>query len=62
MIPGLERQIQQQENVLSILLGENPQSVPRGRTLTEQPAPPNVPAGLASELLERRADVSRTHA
>src|ERR1700752_3393351 len=57
MIPDLERQIQQQENVLSILLGENPQSIPRGRALTEQPAPQNVPAGLPSELLERRPDV-----
>jgi multidrug efflux system outer membrane protein len=56
-IPDLERQIQQQENVLSILLGENPQSIPRGRALTEQPAPQNVPAGLPSELLERRPDV-----
>src|SRR5271156_6536157 len=53
-IPDLERQIEQQENLLSILLGENPQSVPRGRALTEQPAPDGVPAGLPSELLERR--------
>src|SRR3989475_7827028 len=56
-IPDLERQIQQQENVLSVLLGENPQSIPRGRGLTEQPVPQNVPAGLPSELLERRPDV-----
>jgi len=56
-IPDLERQIQQQENVLSILLGENPQSIPRGRPLTEQPVPQNVPAGIPSELLERRPDV-----
>src|ERR1700730_14783010 len=56
-IPDLERQIQQQENVLSVLLGENPQSIPRGRGLTEQPAPQDVPAGLPSELLERRPDV-----
>jgi multidrug efflux system outer membrane protein len=56
-IPDLERQIQQQENVLSVLLGENPQSIPRGRTLTEQPLLQNVPAGLPSELLERRPDV-----
>jgi multidrug efflux system outer membrane protein len=56
-IPDLERQIQQQENVLSILLGENPQSIPRGRALTEQPVPRNVPVGLPSELLERRPDV-----
>ncbi len=56
-IPDFERQIQQQENVLSVLLGENPQSVPRGRALTEQPAPESVPAGLPSELLERRPDI-----
>jgi multidrug efflux system outer membrane protein len=56
-IPDLERQIQQQENVLSVLLGENPQSIHRGRALTEQPVPQNVPTGLPSELLERRPDV-----
>jgi len=56
-IPDLERQIQQQENVLSVLLGENPQSVPRGRALTEQSVPESVPTGLPSELLERRPDI-----
>jgi multidrug efflux system outer membrane protein len=61
-IPDLERQIQQQENVLSILLGENPGSIPRGRTLTEQPVPDSVPAGLPSELLERRPDVREAEA
>jgi outer membrane protein, multidrug efflux system len=56
-IPDLERQIQQQENLLSILLGENPGPIARGRGLTEQPVPDAVPAGLPSELLERRPDV-----
>jgi len=56
-IPDLERQIQQQENVLSLLLGENPESIPRGRVLIEQPAPQNIPSGLPAELLERRPDV-----
>jgi len=53
-IPDLERQIQQQENLLSILLGENPGPITRGQALTEQPVPEAVPAGLPSELLERR--------
>jgi len=61
-IPDLERQIEQQENALSILLGENPGSVRRGNTLTQQPVPDNVPAGLPSELLERRPDVREAEA
>jgi len=56
-IPDLERQIRQQENLLSILLGENPGSISRGQAVTEQPVPEAVPAGLPSELLERRPDV-----
>jgi outer membrane protein, multidrug efflux system len=56
-IPDLERQIAQQENLLSILLGENPGPIPRGRPLTQQPLPETVPAGLPSELLERRPEI-----
>jgi len=56
-IPDLERQIAQEENALSILLGNYPQSITRGRALVEQPLPPEVPAGLPSSLLERRPDI-----
>jgi multidrug efflux system outer membrane protein len=56
-IPDLERQIEQQENALSILLGENPGPIARGLPITEQPVPESVPAGLPSELLERRPDI-----
>ena len=56
-IPDFERQITQQENAISILLGNNPGDVPRGLKLTEQPHAPEVPVGLPSSLLERRADI-----
>ena len=56
-VPDLERQIAQQENNISILLGRNPGDVPRGLKLTEQPHAPEVPAGLPSSLLERRPDI-----
>jgi multidrug efflux system outer membrane protein len=56
-IPDLERQIQQQENLISILAGSNPGSVTRGLALTAQPHAPVIPAGLPSSLLERRPDI-----
>ncbi len=56
-IPDLERQIAQEENAISILLGNYPQAVPRGRPLVEQPLPPEVPPGMPSSLIERRPDI-----
>jgi outer membrane protein, multidrug efflux system len=56
-VPALEQQIEQQENFLSILLGQNPGDISRGQTLTEQQQPPEVPPGLPSALLERRPDI-----
>lgn len=56
-VPDLERQIAQEENAISILLGNYPQAVPRGKTLAEQPLPPEVPPGLPSSILERRPDI-----
>ncbi|MCX5722638.1 MAG: efflux transporter outer membrane subunit [Nitrospirae bacterium] len=53
----LERQMVQAENQLSILLGRKPFAIPRGRALTDQVMPPAVPAGLPSELLQRRPDL-----
>src|SRR5437870_8367572 len=56
-VPDLERQIAQEENAISILLGNNPGDIPRGLKLTEQPHAPEVPVGLPSSLLERRPDI-----
>jgi outer membrane protein, multidrug efflux system len=61
-IPDLERQIEQQENFLSTLLGNNPGPIARGMKLTDQPHAPDVPAGLPSSLLERRPDIREAEA
>lgn len=53
---AFQQQIAQQENSLSLLLGDNPEPIPRGKSLTELSAPV-IPAGLPSSLLERRPDI-----
>ena len=58
-IADLERSTEQQENLISILVGKYPEAIPRGRALTQQTlalAPP-VPPGLTSDLLARRPDI-----
>jgi multidrug efflux system outer membrane protein len=56
-IASIDREIAQAENGLSLLLGQLPGDVPRGRPLEAFEAPPAVPAGLPSALLERRPDI-----
>jgi NodT family efflux transporter outer membrane factor (OMF) lipoprotein len=56
-IAATERAITQTENALSLLLGENPRDIPRGQPLEALTAPPQIPAGLPSGLLERRPDI-----
>ena len=53
----LERAQEQTENLINYLIAKQPGPVARGRSLTEQPQPPQVPAGLPSTLLDRRPDV-----
>ncbi|MCA9473857.1 MAG: efflux transporter outer membrane subunit [Nitrospirales bacterium] len=56
-VESLERLMTRKENELSVLLGRNPSAIERGTVLTDQVFPPEVPAGLPSELLQRRPDV-----
>ncbi len=56
-IPDLERQIAQEEDAISILLGDYPQDVRRGLSLVEQSPPPEVPPGLPSSIIDRRPDI-----
>jgi NodT family efflux transporter outer membrane factor (OMF) lipoprotein len=56
-IPALQQQIEQAENQINLLLGRAPGPIERGRGLTEQEFPPEVPAGLTSALLTRRPDI-----
>lgn len=58
-IPETEREIATYEDMLSTLMGENPHEIPRGLALREQPLPPEIPAGLPSELIERRPDIQQ---
>ncbi len=56
-VATFQRQIVQAENSLRILLGRNPGPVVRGDALTDQVFPPEIPAGLPSEIVQRRPDV-----
>jgi multidrug efflux system outer membrane protein len=55
-VPGFERQVAQQENLLCVLLGRNPGDIPRGKPI-EALVDPAIPPGLPATLLERRPDV-----
>ena len=55
-IPKINRSIVERENAISILLGNNPEHIPRGKSISTLTLP-EVPPGVPSELLERRPDL-----
>jgi outer membrane protein, multidrug efflux system len=56
-ISNLQQQIEQTENRITLLLGENPAGITRKGTFNESAVPPEVPPGLPSTLLERRPEI-----
>jgi multidrug efflux system outer membrane protein len=61
-IPDFERQLEQQENSPSILLGRNPGPIIREASEMNWPEPEQVPGGILSQLLERRPDIQQAEA
>jgi outer membrane protein, multidrug efflux system len=61
-IPQIEQQIQQQENAIALLLGENPGPIAHTDPNALTPPPQNLPTGLPSQLLERRPDIQQAEA
>jgi multidrug efflux system outer membrane protein len=61
-VPQIEEQIQQQENALHLLLGENPGPITREATHALTPPPQDLPVGLPSQLLTRRPDIEQAEA
>ena len=57
LLPNIKRQIVQVENALNVLMARMPQAVTRGQLLFAQSLTPEIPAGLPSQLLERRPDI-----
>jgi multidrug efflux system outer membrane protein len=61
-LPQLEQQIQQQENAIALLLGENPRPISHQDPNALAPPPQDLPTGLPSQLLERRPDIQQAEA
>jgi len=56
-VADFERQVAQAENALSVLVGHNPGTIERGRSLTETATRIPIPVGVPSALLANRPDI-----
>ena len=61
-IPQIEQAIQQNENAMRLLLGQDPGPVAHTSSTALASAPENLPTGLPSQLLERRPDIQQAEA
>lgn len=57
LVPGLEREIRLKENQITLLAGEYPGEVARGKSIGQQQLMTALPVGLSSQILERRPDI-----
>ena len=61
-VPIYTRAVALNQSTLSILLGQFPDSIATGKKLIDQIEPPDVPAGIPSQILTRRPDVMMAEA
>jgi outer membrane protein, multidrug efflux system len=57
MIPNAERDVITTQNALRVLTGQTPGAISRGESIYNQQLPPEIPAGIPSDLLQRRPDI-----
>lgn len=58
-IPAIKRQITELENIISILIGQTPQAIPRGKSNSELEIANTIPVSIPSILLRNRPDVNQ---